>query len=169
VNSKGEFNVPWGKLKDPVIFRTDNLVACNLRLRGAKISCGDFERAVKNAERGDLVYFDPPYLPISSSSNFSKYAKDDFAYKDHEKLATTIRDLTKREVFVLLSNSDTPESRELFGPIMNLRQIPVNRSISASSSSRKPVMELIATNFNVESDSLLGKFKKINGNRGYLK
>jgi DNA adenine methylase len=169
VNSKGEFNVPWGKLKDPVIFNTKNLAACSLRLRGAKISCGDFELAVRKAQKGDLVYFDPPYLPLSASSSFSKYAKDDFTFKDHEKLAKVILDLTKRGVFVLLSNSDTPESRELFGTIMNLRQIPMNRSISASSSSRKPVMELLGTNFLVEPDSLLSKFKQVKENRGNLK
>lgn len=168
VNSKGEFNVPWGKLKNPLIFDEQNLLACSERLRGVTITSNDFSAAVKKCKSGDLVYFDPPYLPLSSSSNFSKYAKADFTEKEHEKLAKTIQELTARQVFVVLSNSDTPLSRDIFGPILNLRQITMNRSISASSSSRKPVSELLAVNFKLSNNSELKGFKSLNRNRGIL-
>ena len=68
VNSSGQFNVPWGKLKNPLIFDPANLEACRKRLIGAKITTGGFSEAVKSAKKNDLVYFDPPYLPLSPSA-----------------------------------------------------------------------------------------------------
>ena len=161
VNSSGQFNVPWGKLAKPLIFDPDNLEACRTRLIGAKISCGSFLSAVKDATKGDLVYFDPPYLPLSPSASFSQYAKDNFSIKDHEKLAEVISDLTKRGVFVILSNSDTPETRRIFGKFLTLRQISMNRSISAAAHARKPVNEVLGTNFPVKRGSNIAELKVI--------
>lgn len=168
VNSKGDFNVPWGKLKSPAIFNEENLLACSIRLKGSHISGKDFARAVEKCRSGDLVYFDPPYLPISASSSFSKYAKDDFAYHDHEKLADTIRELTTKGVYVILSNSDTELGRELFGRVLTLHQVPMSRSISASGSSRKPVMEILGTNFVMYPGARLSTFKELNRFKGTL-
>jgi DNA adenine methylase len=162
VNSKGEFNVPWGKLQNPTIFDESILMANSKRLRGAKIAKRDFLNQLKLPKRGDLVYLDPPYIPLSSSSNFSKYSKLDFDISNHEQLASCIDSLTKRGVFVILSNSDTSDTRAIFGGSMNLYQISVGRSISAKSESRKRVNEVIATNYDVDSLSDLGLLKKIN-------
>ena len=161
VNSKGEFNVPWGKLQNPRIFDESILMANSLRLRGAKIAKRDFLSTLKTAHKGDLVYLDPPYIPLSSSSSFSKYSKLDFDISNHEQLANSIKSLTKRGVFVVLSNSDTSDTRRIFGEYMNLYQISVGRSISASSESRKRVNEVIATNYEVESLSDVGLLKRI--------
>jgi DNA adenine methylase len=161
VNSKGEFNVPWGKLSNPMIFDESVLMANSIRLRGAKIATRDFLGQLNSAQTGDLVYLDPPYLPLSSSSSFSKYSKLDFDISDHENLATCINSLTKRGVFVVLSNSDTSDTRRIFGESMNLYQISVGRSISAKSESRKRVNEVIATNYEVDSVSDVGLLKKI--------
>lgn len=161
VNSKGIFNVPFGKLKNPKIFDKENLQACSKRLQGAHITGLDFSKAVMKATRGDLVYFDPPYLPLSSSANFSKYAKDDFSKNDHVRLAETIKVLIDKGVHVILSNSDTDQSREIFGPILNLRQIPMNRSISASGTSRKPVMEILGVSFPIKKGRQLSTFTQI--------
>lgn len=161
VNSKGEFNVPWGKLSNPMIFDESVLMANSIRLRGAKIAKRDFLSQLDSAQTGDLVYLDPPYLPLSSSSSFSKYSKLDFDISDHESLATCINSLTKRGVFVVLSNSDTSDTRRIFGESMNLYQISVGRSISAKSESRKRVNEVIATNYEVDSVSDVGLLKKI--------
>ena len=111
------------------------------------------------------VYFDPPYLPLSASSSFSKYVKEDFVERDHELLAEVIKDLTSRGVFVVLSNSDTPLSRKLFKSVLSIRQIPMNRSISAISASRQPVMEILGTNFELTSISPLRKYKVVRSNR----
>ena len=161
VNSKGEFNVPWGKLQNPRIFDESILMANSLRLRGANIAKRDFLSTLKTAHKGDLVYLDPPYIPLSSSSSFSKYSKLDFDISNHEQLANSIKSLTKRGVFVVLSNSDTSDTRRIFGESMNLYQISVGRSISASSESRKRVNEVIATNYEVESLSDVGLLKRI--------
>jgi DNA adenine methylase len=162
VNSKGVFNVPWGKLKNPLIFDEEGLRACSNRLKGAHITRADFTKAAAKAKKGDLVYFDPPYLPLTASANFSKYAKDDFTVEDHQRLANLIKTLTKNGVHVILSNSDTPLSREIFGSVLALRQISMNRSISASGNSRKPVMEILGTSFPITKNATLSEYKKIN-------
>lgn len=161
VNASGQFNVPWGKLKNPLIFDPENLEACRKRLTGAKISTGGFVEAVKTAQKNDLVYLDPPYLPLSPSSSFSQYAKDNFGVRDHEELAETITRLTLKGVHVILSNSDTPETRRIFDKTLTLRQIMMNRSISASANSRIPVNEVIGTNFNVARGTEISKLKVI--------
>ena len=162
VNSKGEFNVPWGKLENPMIFDESILIANSKRLRGAKIANRDFESQLSKTEKGDLVYLDPPYIPLSLSSSFSKYSKLDFQISDHEKLAKCINSLTKKGVFVVLSNSDTSETRRIFGKTMNLYQISVGRSISAKVESRKRVNEIIATNYEVDRISDIGLLNRIN-------
>ena len=161
VNSKGEFNVPWGKLQNPTIYDESILMADSNRLRGAKIAKRDFLSQLDSTKKGDLVYLDPPYIPLSSSSSFSKYSKLDFGISDHQQLANCIKLLTKRGVFVILSNSDTSDTRRIFGESMNLYQISVGRSISASSESRKRVHEVIATNYEVEDLSDVGLLKRI--------
>lgn len=159
VNSKGEFNVPWGKLKTPKIFDPDNLRAVHIRLQGAKISCNSFQTALETTQKGDLVYLDPPYLPLSASSSFSKYAKEDFGLLNQYALAGVIDGLTSRGVNVILSNSDTPLTRRIFGDSLALHQISVQRTISANASSRKPVNEIIGTNFPSSPSSKLKNLK----------
>lgn len=161
VNSNGEFNVPWGKLLKPLIFEEQNLRIVSKRLKYSKITNKNFDEATQNVKEGDLIYFDPPYIPLSSSSSFSQYAKANFDLKNHRELAQMIRILTKRRALIMMSNSDTQLTREIFGPLLNLHQISMSRSISASSDSRKPVYELIGTNFPVRQTSLLSSLKKI--------
>lgn len=147
VNSRGEFNVPWGKLKNPLIFDEQNILNCHVRLRDATITNLDFSLALKTCKEGDFVYLDPPYIPLTPSSSFSKYAKGDFGLGNHLALAETIEKLTLRGVRVLLSNSDTKTTREIYGDVMNFQKIQVQRSISANSSSRISVGEIIGTNY----------------------
>lgn len=165
VNSSGQFNVPWGKLKNPLIFDPANLEACRKRLIGSKIVTGGFSEAVQSAKKNDLVYFDPPYLPLSPSASFSQYAKDNFGVPDHEELAETIARLKKKGVHVILSNSDTPETRRIFGKTLTLRQIMMNRSISASAHSRTPVNEILGTSFAIKKGSEISKLKVISRSR----
>lgn len=149
VNSSGAFNVPYGNLANPFIFDPDALRAVSRRLTGAQIREGSYIQAVNDAKAGDLVYLDPPYLPLNPSSSFSKYAKDDFGQTDQYALAGAIRALTDRGVFVVFSNSDTPLTRHIFGPELDLWQISVARSISASAASRSKVHEVVGVNFQV--------------------
>ena len=147
VNSKGEFNVPFGKSKNPNLFNEQNLQACSKRLKGATITNVSFEKSVENAKKGDLVYFDPPYIPLTPTASFSAYAKGGFGKSEHELLSKTISKLTKRGVFVLLSNSDTDLTREIFRSNLTLRRILMARSISSSGTTRRPVFEIVGMNY----------------------
>lgn len=161
VNAKGKFNVPYGHHKKPRIFDQMNLELCSLHLQGSHISNLEFFAAVENATQYDLVYFDPPYIPLTPTASFSQYSKNDFGKPDHLRLAQTIRELTERGVYVILSNSDTPITREIFGEVLSLRQISMSRFISAQSHNRKPVFELIGTNFELNEKSPLASLDKI--------
>jgi DNA adenine methylase len=147
VNSKGEFNVPYGHVNNPVVCDAELLRACSVRLAGAQIRLGSYFSALNDAKAGDFVYLDPPYLPLSPSSSFSKYAKDDFLQLDHYALAGVIRGLSERGVYVMLSNSDAPLTRQIFGGLLELRGVDVTRSISAGSAARIKVGEVVGINY----------------------
>lgn len=153
VNSSGQFNVPFGKLKNPLIYDKKNIISINKRLKGATITNLGFTSAVAGAKEGDLVYFDPPYIPLNVTSSFSQYAKDGFGILDQYALAGVIEGLTSRGVHTILSNSDTKETREIFGSILTLHQVSAPRSISANASSRGEVKEIIGLNFKLSNKS----------------
>jgi DNA adenine methylase len=161
VNSKGEFNVPFGKSKNPSLFDENNLRACSKRLKGSTITNLSFEKAIAKAKSGDLVYFDPPYIPLSASASFSAYAKEGFGLKDQELLAETIIKLNSKGVFVLLSNSDTPMTRKIFKKSLSLRKVLMSRSISSSGSTRKPVFEILGMNYSHLRGSAMGNLDLI--------
>lgn len=146
VNSKGVFNVPFGNYKNPRVADPLQIRACSLMLRHADIRASHFSGVLKRVREGDLVYFDPPYIPLSSTASFSGYSKEGFGESDQRALASLIGDLTDRGVRVMLSNSDTPLSREIFGNL-NMYSVPASRAISANSESRIKVKELLAVNF----------------------
>ena len=156
VNSKGEFNVPFGKSKKPSLFVEENLRACSKRLKGSTITNVSFEKAVSKARKGDLVYFDPPYIPLSASASFSAYAKEGFGMNEQELLAETIGKLNAKGVYVLLSNSDTPLTRKVFRKSLTLRKVLMSRSISSSGSTRKPVYEVLGMNYSHLRGSAMG-------------
>lgn len=151
VNSTGKFNVPYGKLTRPTVCDTELLQACSNWLQNADIRTGSYTTALNDAEPGDVVYIDPPYIPLSATASFSKYAKDDFRELDHWALAGTIRGLTTRGVRVLMSNSDTPLTREIYGSVLTLRTVSATRSISAAGTSRQRVTEIIGANYDPDS------------------
>ena len=156
VNSKGEFNVPFGKFKNPSLFIEENLRACSKRLKGSTITNHSFEKAVKKARKGDLVYFDPPYIPLSPSASFSAYAKEGFGLNEQELLAETILQLNAKGVYVLFSNSDTPLTRKIFRKSLTLRKVLMSRSISSSGTTRKPVFEVLGMNYSHLRGSAMG-------------
>ena len=154
VNGRGEYNVPWGQLKNPTIFEPSVLREVASRLQKTSISHSDYKEMVGLTKSGDTVYFDPPYIPLSSSSSFSKYAKADFGLKEQRELAETISTLNSKSVNVILSNSDTPITREIFGKSLNLYQIDASRAIAAKASSRGTVKEIVGTSHKIPSESL---------------
>lgn len=152
VNQAGLFNVPYGRLKNPTVCNEELLRSCSTWLKDAEIRNTDFETVLKVVKSGDVVYLDPPYVALSKTSSFASYHSTGFGLEDHERLAMIIKDMSAKGAFVLLSNSDTEVTRELFSNL-NLFSVQANRSISASGKSRNRVSELIATNFTVSVNS----------------
>ncbi len=150
VNRAGEFNVPWGKLSNPKICDDQLLRDVSIWLKKVQIRNGGFAAAVEDSREGDVVYLDPPYLPLSLTSKFSRYAVDDFLTLDHYALAGVIRGLSNKGVRVILSNSNTPLTRAIYGSEINLRTLNVTRSISAKSSSRGSVEEVLGLTYPVK-------------------
>lgn len=161
VNSKGEFNVPFDKSSSSNLFNEDSLRSCSTRLKGATITNLSFHESVSAAKKGDLVYFDPPYIPLSTTASFASYAKEGFTQDDHELLATTIDRLNRKGVFVLMSNSDTPLTRKIFKDHLILRRLLMRRTISATGHTRHSVYEILGMNYKHLHGSMMSKLELV--------
>lgn len=144
VNSYGDFNVSWGK-KASWLPDYEGLHAASRALANAHFTCGDFTLAVASAKRGDVVYLDPPYVPATATANFTGYTADGFSVADHVRVAETAEDLARRGVTVLVSNSDTPAARTLYGAIegTTMIELSMSRTINCRGDRRGPVGELL--------------------------
>lgn len=143
VNKQGKFNVPWGKYKKPTIYVEENILACSVALnRFVSLTSKDFVDAVREAKAGDLVYFDPPYVELSQTSNFKSYTSAGFSENDHYRLAVCFRELVERGVAVVASNSDTELVREIYKD-WEIQDVQAKRSINSKGDSRGAVSELI--------------------------
>jgi len=151
VNKKGEFNVPYGFKEPPCLPSKEDLRKTSLALSNANLLHKDYREAVKDAKKGDFVYFDPPYPPLNGTSYFTHYTKERFTKEDHEKLALLAEELTKRECRVLISNADIPFIRSLYEGGFNIYGLEVTRWIRADGK-RYKVRELAITNYDVESE-----------------
>lgn len=150
VNRLGRFNVPWGDYKSPKVVDEGNLRACSHVLNGAAtLLDGDFVEAVGKAKAGDVVYFDPPYVPLSPTASFKAYTKDGFTLNDQQRLAICVRELASKGVLVLVSNSDTPTVRELYAGF-EIHVARMRRNISSKGDGRGPVDEVIVSTRPVE-------------------
>lgn len=149
VNSKGQFNVPFGRYKNPIICDEDNLRAVSRVLKGVEILNADYKVAVSKAKAGDFVYFDPPYYPVSPTSSFTSYTKDGFAEKEQIELRDTFAELSNRGCYVMLSNSDTTFIRGIYSGLKNVTITTVNagRSINSKAAGRGKITELVITNY----------------------
>ncbi len=94
-NSKGGFNVPFGQYKNPTILNESNILEVSKLLKHIEITNTSFEECLENAEKGDFIYFDPPYYPLNKTSSFTTYSKDNFLEKEQEKLASLFKKLDK--------------------------------------------------------------------------
>ena len=143
VNKKNRFNTPFGKYKNPVICNGPLLRACSEALQNADIFCSSFETVSERTEKGDFVYFDPPYIPLSPSSNFTSYTPSGFGFEDHVRLRDLSWDLrSQKKVFILLSNSWTELTLELYGDFQRI-PLPVRRAVSATKEGRKLIHEAL--------------------------
>ncbi|MCX6770661.1 MAG: DNA adenine methylase [Candidatus Micrarchaeota archaeon] len=146
VNSSGGFNVPFGKYDNPKILDSQNLMLVHRALQKDELYCGDFTIALKNAKRGDFVYFDPPYFPISKTSNFTGYTKDGFGENEQKKLLKTYKELDSKGCFVLLSNSYSDFISELYAEF-EPETVHANRMINCKGDQRGKIKELIVRNW----------------------
>lgn len=141
-NSRGEFNVPMGRYKSPRIFHPEGLAAANRALAGASLSCAAYLEVEQVAEKGDLVYLDPPYHPLNPTSSFTSYTQFDFSGEDQVRLAEMFSRLCEKGVKVLLSNSDAPLIRELYRGYEQV-EIRAARAINSKADARQKITELL--------------------------
>ncbi len=149
VNSKGGFNVPFGKYSNPLICDEQNLRRVSKVLKNVEIKCQDYKEVLKKAKKGDFVYFDPPYFPVSKTASFTSYTKEAFLEKEQIELRNTFLELHKRGCFVMLSNSDTSLINNIYSGHKGVRitKVEAGRAINSKASGRGKITEVLVTNY----------------------
>lgn len=150
VNKKGYFNVPYNKKEHVSTYEGQNLLTIHmlLNMNDIKILCVDFEEAVKEAKKGDFVYFDPPY--DSEVHTFNSYTEEGFGKEEQIRLSKVFKDLDKRGVMVMLSNHNTSLINSLYKEF-NINVIEAKRCINSKGTKRGKVEEVIITNYEVDT------------------
>lgn len=143
VNNEGVFNASFGDQKNVTICDADNLRACSVAIQGVDIRCEHFASVLTRAKPNDLVYFDPPYVPLSASSNFTSYTSDGFDLSEQVKLRDVARELKSRGVHVLLSNSSAPIVSTLYRDGFTIEEVAASRAINSDGDKRGKVAELL--------------------------
>ena len=153
VNSKGNFNVPFGKYVNPKLCDKENLENVSKVLKNIKILSLDFEKTEKYIDKDTFIYFDPPYRPLNVTSSFNSYSKDSFDDKSQEKLAEYFRMLDKKGAKLMLSNSDpknTDKNDNYFDVLyssFNIKRVDAKRMINSNAAKRGKITELLITNY----------------------
>ena len=148
VNSKGQFNVPYGDYNNPSIFDRNTLIQASQMLQGVDLRVMTFDKVLDFAGNHDFVYFDPPYIPLSKTSSFTRYSKNEFSIKEQNQLSEVFRALDSRGCFVMLSNSDHSLTREFYrGYDKNIVIVRAKRKINSVGSKRGAINEIVVTNY----------------------
>lgn len=148
VNSKGQFNVPFGKYKNPTICDAPNLRAVSRALQGVTIRHGSFELCLEHAAAGDFVYLDPPYHPLSETASFTSYTKDAFGPADQERLREVFGALDERGCKVLLSNSYCDFILDLYADYA-IEPVLAKRAINSNAAKRGAIKEVLVRNYSM--------------------
>ncbi|MDD4382337.1 MAG: DNA adenine methylase [Candidatus Dojkabacteria bacterium] len=146
-NSKGEFNVPFGKYANPKILDEDNLLNASKLLQGTEILCGNYSSISIPQDSKVFIYFDPPYRPLTDSG-FTKYTKEDFNDEDQKQLAKYIQRIHKEKHHFLLSNSDTEDN--FFDNLykgFDIQRVLAKRYINSNANGRGEINELLIKNY----------------------
>ena len=151
VNRRGEFNVPFGRYKNPRIVDATRLKTASALLAKADLREAPFEHLLENARPGDFVYFDPPYVPMSDTANFTGYARSGFGAADQQKLRDVYRELDRRGCHLMLSNSDVPAVRALYSDFA-IDVVAAPRAISCDAKNRKAVREVVVRNYRLTDE-----------------
>ncbi len=156
VNKSNKYNVPMGSYKKPTICDKKNIIAVNNALQKVEILCGDYEATLDKATTNSFFYFDPPYKPLSETSNFNSYAKDEFNDDEQIRLRNFCSKLEKQRHKWMLSNSDVKGKNpndNFFDEIyseFSIARVKAKRSINANPEKRGELNELLITNYNYE-------------------
>lgn len=150
VNKSGVFNTPFGGGKNTILVNADNLMKASDLLKSATLKCSDYREVLEVAEKGDFIYFDPPYLPIGKHSDFKRYTKNFFYKEDHENLASIFTILDKRGCYVLLSNSYHEDIVRLYKGY-NQKIVEAPRFINCKGNGRGKIKELMISNYDSKS------------------
>lgn len=144
VNSKNQFNAPYGQYVNPMICNELNILTISefLNKTDNLILNVDFQKALSSVKLHDFVYLDPPYIPLTKTQSFVSYTKDGFTMLDHVRLRDVMLELTHKGAYVMLSNSATSETYELFKEF-NIHEVLAKRSINCNGTKRKKIKELI--------------------------
>jgi len=145
VNSKGQFNVPFGRYTNPTILDAGNLRACHRALQGIEIKQADFRNVKAVAQPGDFVYFDPPYAPLSATANFTGYTKDGFDGDMQYALRDLCRELDRKGVRFMMSNSSAPLVLDLYAEF-SPDLVYATRLINSKAGRRGKIPEVLVTN-----------------------
>ncbi|NTV64493.1 MAG: DNA adenine methylase [Oscillochloris sp.] len=177
LNNKGKFNAPFGYYKNPLIVDEENMYEVSRALQDVELREGDFADVLTRAEPGDFVYFDPPYAPISPTASFTHYTGRGFGEDQQRRLADVFRQLLARGCFVMLSNSSTDLTRELYpdqgAAGIYAQTVRASRKINCDGTKRGFVDELIACSYDpgsaesspAQASPAKGKRQKTKGKR----
>ncbi len=147
LNNKGQFNAPFGHYKKPLVVDPDNLREVSRALQHVELHSGDFGRVAEHARRNDLVYFDPPYVPLSATASFTAYTHQGFTEAEQKRLAALFAKLAWRGCYVMLSNSYTDLARELYAGQPVHERLFASRKINCDGKKRGDVEELIVCSY----------------------
>lgn len=145
-NAAGEFNIPFGKRQSVSLFEDSNLESVSNLFRNVDIRVQSYDKTVADAKPGDLIYFDPPYAPLTKTSSFEGYNSSNLGGFDQVALRDLVDDLTAKNVFCLVSNSSAKIIEEIYNGY-NMEPLTASRAISASAQGRKAVKEYLIDNF----------------------
>ena len=153
VNKNGEFNVPCGKYKNPTICDSDNLRKLSYLIKNVVFQYGDYKKSEKYVDSKTFVYFDPPYRPLSITSGFTSYTKEDFDDENQKELANFFKKLDAKNAKLMLSNSNPKninKNDDFFEKIykgFNINEVYAKRMINSNAKGRGEISELLITNY----------------------
>ena len=153
VNSKGEFNTPFGKYKNPKICDEANLTSVSESLQNVELLCGDYSELNNKESTSEFIYFDPPYRPLTTSASFTAYNKSGFNDENQKELADFVENVSKKGTQILLSNSDpkvaNPDDEffdEMYGGF-HIKRILASRMINSKGDGRGKITEILVSNY----------------------
>lgn len=156
VNSAGRFNVPFGRYTNPKICDAENLRKVSKALQRVTIRHEDYQHVLKRAKKGDFVYLDPPYHPLTTTAAFTSYTANGFSAEDQIRLRNVFVELHKRGCYVMLSNSSAAFIKKIYSEIKDKRirihEIEAGRMVNSRAKGRGKVKEVLVTNYLVNND-----------------